>query len=217
MKKLLKFNKLFEYYDYLDNIDNVTFEEIEVMSNILNEYQISEGLIKTYPIQPSVAILKRKFPSCNISIDIDGEIIINGNLDKEKIKILSTTLGYLVSREDDNFIELEPKYDREIENIQNIIYHSTLKRHLKKIKKLGLIPKSKNKLSNHPDRIYFSLNIEDAKMFSKYLEKTFDEKSYIVEVSTKGLTNKYYSDINFRSKGIYTLNNIPKENIINII
>jgi hypothetical protein len=211
MKKILKFDKLFEYYEYLKRIDDVSFSEIEIMSNILDLHKISEGLIKTYPLQSSVRILKRRFPTCDISIDVDGEINIEGDLDVDNLKILSNTLGYVISDESDVTFILEPKYDREIDKIPDIIYHSTLVKYINKIIKNGLIPKSKNKISNHTDRIYFSLNLNDAELFKNYLEREYDEKSGIIEISTKNLNNKFYSDI--RNRGIYTLNNISKENI----
>jgi len=214
MKPLFKFDKLFEYYKYLENINDISDEEIKNMSNIFNNYTISEGLIKTYPLQSSINIIKRRFPLYNVSVSENDEIVVEDkNLDKEKIKVLSNTLGYIISNEADDYVIIEPKYDRVIDNVPKIIYHSTFKKHLKKIKKNGLIPKSKNKLSIHPDRIYFSLNLEDAELFKKFLEKKYEEKSCIIEINTEGLSNKFYSDINFRNRGIYTLNNISKNNI----
>ena len=215
--KIFKFDDLFEYYDYLDNIDTVSFDEVEKVSNKLDNYIIYEGLIKTYPLQLSIDILKKRFPKFNISANDDGEIYIQGSFNKDKIKILSNTLGYIVSSEDNNLIIIVPKYDREIETLPKIIYHSTLNIYKDKIQKNGLIPKSKNKISNHPDRIYFSLNLEDAKLFKEYLQKEYNEDTCIIKISTENLNNKFYSDINFKDRGIYTLNNISKNNIIEII
>lgn len=215
MKKLLKFDKLFDYYDYLENINNKSKNEIKEISDMLNNHNISEGLIMTYPLDKSYNILKRKFTDNKISIGDDNEIFIGGEINIENLKILSNTLGYHISSMDVGLITLEPKYDMEV-NIPDKIYHSTIESHLNRIKKIGLIPKSKNKLTIHPDRIYFSTSLKDAKLFAKYLSEKYDEIGYIIEISTKNIINKFYSDINFRRSGSYTLNNISPKNITNI-
>jgi hypothetical protein len=227
MKKVLKFDRLFELYDFIENIDNKSFKDIEIMSNTLNEYIIKEGLIKTYPLNKSIDILEKKFKNIDVSLGEDNEIYIEGKIELNKLKTLSNTLGYHISTiiQNDNIIDeksinidkeymvcIEPKYDIEID-VPTIIYHSTLDIYLNKILKNGLYPKSKNKISKHPDRIYFSLSFEDALIFCKFLEKEYDKKASVIKINTKNLNNKFYSDINFRERGIYTLNNIPPNNI----
>jgi hypothetical protein len=231
MKQLFRFKNLFEYYEYLEKIDEIDIDNIKKMSDIIDSHIISGGLIKTYPLVKSIQILKRKFNNYNISKGEDNEIYIEGNLNYGDVSILLNTLGYHISSiiQEDRQIKLEelnrdkkyilcaePKYDIQI-TVPDIIFHATLLKYIDKIKKIGIIPKSNNKISLHPDRIYFSMKIEDAINFATFLEKKYETDSAIVVISTAELNNNFYSDINFRDSGIYTLNNIPPKNIIKTI
>lgn len=53
---------------------------------------------------------------------------------------------------------LESKFDEVLKHKPNTIYHVTNINNLNKIKKIGLVPKSKNKKSHHLDRIYLTTN-----------------------------------------------------------
>lgn len=134
--------------------------------------------------------------------------------------------------------DLEPKYDivyqidfskKETEKT-NILYHVTETRFVDRILKNGLIPRSKNTKSNHPERIYLSLNLNVAKEY--ILEKskwyTFNpDKSNIskkskfdkIEFSIFEITIDekddiiFYKDPNYIDKGIYTYDNISNKSI----
>lgn len=109
------------------------------------------------------------------------ELYLDEYYKKEKlIKRFINKCGYFISVQkiykeyNEIFLEIEPKYiveltspdpkfdliyDKENDNIKNkcngILYHMTLGAYYDKIKNIGLIPKAKNKKSNHPQRIYF--------------------------------------------------------------
>jgi hypothetical protein len=231
MKKLFKFKNLFEYYEYLEKIDELDIDSVKKMSETIDSHIISEGLITTYPLEKSIQILKRRFNDYNISVGEDNEIYIEGVINHDYTFALLNTLGYHITSiiQNDKQTKLEellanqnyvlcaePKYDIK-DIVPEIIFHATLSKYVNKINKIGIIPKSNNKISLHPDRIYFSIKIEDAIKFAEYLENKYDTSSAIVVVSTIDLDNNFYSDINFKYSGVYTLNNISPKNIIKII
>lgn len=124
-------------------------------------------------------------------------------------------------------ITYESKFDIEESNIPDKLYHLTIKEYQKKINKIGLIPKSKSKLSSHLDRIYVCKTKQDCvdlipKMMMYYtgeedeniykLGKEFFNKDitpiiYEIDNSSKEI-DKLYLDINYGEKGYYILNNI---------
>jgi hypothetical protein len=80
----LKF--IFEYRDYLNNIENSDHDEY-IYQEILkrsynNRLRLTEGLIKTYPVDKSIDILGRRFPYLDIEIGEDGEIYLYELKDK---------------------------------------------------------------------------------------------------------------------------------------
>lgn len=168
-----------------------------------------------------------------IEVEVDGEIYIENQPPQklEKYLPIITNLGYFISKltingqewikEYDNdtkpiaFI-LEAKYDYEVEIPENL-YHASPIRFKDKIVKFGLTPKTGNKISNHPERIYLTDDLNKAIDFGNYFREESDSdwyKSGYCVYSVKGTgISKLYSDVNFRKGGFYTLNNIKSENI----
>lgn len=110
----------------------------------------------------------------------------------------------------------EKKYDEVVE-VPEFIYHITDKKYLDKIKSIGLTPKTKSKLASHPERIYITLNKDDALYLWKKMRIFIPkEQGILLKINTKGLDNIFYNDPNFGNMGVYTYNNIPPSNIINI-
>lgn len=135
-------------------------------------------------------------------------------------------------------IRMEPKYDYLVDynELPKKLYHVTLKDKVEKILKQGLIPKSDNKLTSHPERIYFVINKLGAENliidhnFNKkdlvysLLEIDLDDlKSHQKEsdhnkkkiVPFKEMGVEFYKDPNFYL-GYYTLNSIPPK-FINVV
>lgn len=83
---------------------------------------------------------------------------------ENKLNNIINFYGFFISqliKEDNNvYIQIEPKYIEEAtdfiyNNCKGILYHITIENLYNKIKNNGLIPKSLNKKSYHPERIYF--------------------------------------------------------------
>lgn len=137
---------------------------------------------------------------------------VNDDIDKigNKIDILvnvydSETTGII----------LEPKYDILINPIPKILYHASPFEFKSKILKNGFIPKAGNKRSAHLDRIYLTDSLERAMIFGNELKtKDFtgknNKKFCVYEIDGTGIKN-LYSDINWRSAGFYTDQNISPE------
>lgn len=123
-------------------------------------------------------------------------------------------------------ILFEAKFDEIEENIPEKLYHLSIQEYNDKIKKFGLIPKSKSKISSHLDRIYLCKNIESCKKLITQMSICYhDEKSkniflknkpiiYEIDNSSK-IIHKLYKDPNF-IEGYYTVDNIDKNFITEV-
>ena len=189
-------NKMFflmDYNQYLKNIDMLSEKDDLSMYEKFNNYIkngsfiLTEGLLKTYPLEKSARIIKNRFPYLSVELEKDGELYISGNMiDLKNYLPLFNNLGYFISSYtingtdwlkdyDDSTkpiaIFLEPKYDIEIINIPNILYHASPSKFRDKISKIGFIPKTGNKLSKHPDRIYLTDDLDTAISFGEIIKK----------------------------------------------
>lgn len=126
----------------------------------------------------------------------------------------------------------ESKFDTEEIDIPKILYHLTIKEYCKSINKIGLIPRSKSKLSSHLDRIYVCKTKEDCidlipkmmlyytgeedeniyKLGKKFFSKDITPIVYEIDNSSN-IINKLYLDINYDKRGYFVLNNIPPDKL----
>lgn len=225
-----KMKFLLDYYQYIDNIDNLSLlEDSKMYDKFRNQSKnghlvLTEGLITTHPLNKSANIIKKRFPDLTIEIEKDGEIYIEGEMLELKNYIpLFNNLGYFISTytingndwgkdyTDDTkpaALYLEPKYDLKIDNIPKILYHASPIKFKDKISKIGFIPKTGNKLSKHPERIYLSDDLNTVVSFGKNIKKETGEGYCIYEIDSSCISN-LYSDINLRDSGYYTNQNIP--------
>ena len=169
------------------------------------------------------------FPSKIFSYKNEKDYDTNKNKNSNKysevyLKNLLNTKFYVT------YVIFEAKFDMEViwSDLPQILYHISPKFYFDKIKKLGICPKTQNKLSTYPDRIYLGLNkdgllpIARKIKFLKYTkEKNNDkyENAYINDfiiypISKDSLRRyKFYKDPNASEFGIYVLSNIPPTSI----
>ncbi len=83
-----KVGLILKYNEYIDNIgiknqddDTEIFNDM-MRNTIRGSFAISEGLIKTYPIDKSVDIIKRRFPNVDVTTEDDGEIVVSDLTEK---------------------------------------------------------------------------------------------------------------------------------------
>lgn len=153
------------------------------------------------------------FPSL---IDLENENkMINRfkyNFDKINNIIMSKNIIQMI-------LICEKKFD-DIVEITSPIYHICRKQNVEKILRIGLCPRTKSRISSHPDRIYFCLNVESCiELIKKFklndLIKNQPEQNYeILEVDIpKSEKIIFRKDPNMIENGIYTYENISKKYI----
>ena len=110
-------------------------------------------------------------------------------------------------------LTFEAKFDDVIDNDEyKLLYHVTDILYKDKILKQGLCPKSKSKIGYHPERIYLTIDIKDAYLFS-YMNNSGIENPIIfqVDLNKSPIKVALFYDPNFkdfRNFGCYTENNI---------
>lgn len=217
---------ILEYNEYLktleESMDLYIYSEIKKRTKF-NRLAIVEGLIFTHPTSKSVNIIEKRFPELIVRIEEDGEIYIEGKFDKlVKYLPIFTNLGYFISmhtidgenwlKEYDETVKpialyLEAKYDLCVIT-PHTLYHASTIVHKDKISKIGFIPKSGDKKSAHPERIYLTDKLDVAVSFGENIKSESGSGYCIYEIDGK-CVEKLYSDVNLRENGYYTLQNIP--------
>lgn len=115
----------------------------------------------------------------------------------------------------------EAKYDVQLDelNIPNILYHIAPLKYKPKILKIGLVPKSKEKIGKHKDRIYLSLNMDGIHQLvnsdkfypneTEFVVYSVDMKKYLIRQSIK-----VFEDPMFLGFAVYIYENIPPQYLI---
>jgi len=227
------YNFIFKYNEYIKNIfESNIDDDLRIYTEFKNGY-IVEGLIETQPLDKSIRILKRRFNDIEVFESETGEIVmIDLKQDLNHYTPLINNLGYFISRKciNDKWynyinqisgvisgIVIEAKFDS-IVNVPPFLYHATLSKNNNSISKVGLIPRSNNKKTTHPDRIYVTKDLKIANILGKDLFKDVTSTDISIwEIDTNGLDMRLYKDINFIKYGFYTLSNIPPNNLKLII
>lgn len=153
-------------------------------------------------------------------------------------KFLNVCGWYIATNETDQYCKngyvhlvFEKKFQKSIKDnsieVPNLLYHITQKAYLQKIKEKGLVPKAGNKISKHPERIYFltgKMSENDLSIFSKQFFIHTNSNKYIeynkmvlltVDISDIRKTTKFYSDPNADGCA-YCYDNIPPECVVDV-
>lgn len=111
----------------------------------------------------------------------------------------------------------EAKFSTEISSTitkkYKFLYHATPAQNVDKILKVGLTPKTRNKIANHPERIYLATTYEDLiNELIPHLQQVTGIKQWaIFEIDTKifeSNTMRLFKDPAY-PLGVFTLTNIP--------
>lgn len=175
------------------NILSLSDSELERLFNSFKQmgYFVSE-IITIKKDEPDSNYASEKFTEDNLQKSL---------LNKEELKLLS--------------LQVNGYYVNQIENEPNLLYHITKKSLLDKIKKQGLVPKSKSKKVYHPERVYFALDINSALALTKDFKQYFNDDMLLLTISTEKLNNvKFYEDPDYAKFGVFTLDNIPPQAIV---
>lgn len=123
--------------------------------------------------------------------------------------------SFVTSWSPEYIMEFSKKFNTEKE-VPEFLYHVTHPQYLKSILKKGLIPKTKNLIEDHPDRIYVTTKLKDAKTFAHAKYSITNDEDYvdyiILKIDTSKLGNiKLYVDaLKIPGTGMYyILDNVP--------
>lgn len=168
------------------------------------------------------------FPSIFELYDEDDNLLKSFNYksltnEKENELFLSNLL-FEIQKSYFTQIIIESKFNRNITNILNKLYHVAPYKFREKILSKGLSPKTLSKKAYHPGRIYLGFNL----LITKNLAYQFEHKGEYVlfEIDTDkiGVNNlklkdyiQIYDDPEFPKNGCYTNENIPPSCIKEIL
>lgn len=224
--ELLKEKRLSEFnYELLNEglIKSVDYDfAIDKINNLLNKYEV-EGKCSLYEGKDRLILLiedlniyhkKIFYPNFisllnNLGYYMSNYKIGHGNIENSKIDLIE-----FINNNNTIIIHLNKKFDTEIGHISEFLYHVTEKQNIGRIKKRGLIDKSKNFIENHPERIYFFVNVDDCYDYIEF--KNLGINYHILKIDIKTLNNiKLYEDPKYVPyvKAYYTYDNIPPYSI----
>ena len=110
----------------------------------------------------------------------------------------------------------EKRHDKRIRLDINKLYHVTRRESLPKIRREGLVPKSRDKQTHHLDRIYFFKKDYGEDAFKKIAEDLYGGNTSFgyavieVDLDKIGRDIIFHNDLNTKD-GIYTTDNIPPD------
>ncbi|MFA5153622.1 MAG: hypothetical protein WC554_13745 [Clostridia bacterium] len=104
----------------------------------------------------------------------------------------------------------EPKYDTPAITYESRLYHITPSINVEKILKNGLVPRSRSKKSYHPERVYLSRSLDNARKLVSIFKTTSKINNWTIIMVDILLVNELhlYKDQNFKDMGYWTLNTI---------
>lgn len=187
---------------------------IEILDNDTFKITIKDK-ISTSLFQTLIADINNMgyFPSI-IELENENNLINKFKYDFDKINniIMSKNIIQMI-------LICEKKFD-DIVNITFPIYHICKSQNITKILKIGLCPKTKNRIGSHPERIYFCLHVDNCiNLIKKFdlndiINKQPEQLYTILEINIPNSKKIIFrKDPNMIDNGIYTYENISSEYI----
>ena len=240
---MLNFGKIVE--ESIAEIESLVTNRNATFDNPISrsmKLPLSEGLIRTYPLEKTISYIKDYFNLSNddiypvhaengreqIAINVQ---IVGNNLElvKKAFALCGYYLGY--PREENlqpkkvYELQFEKKYDddfsKELREHENTLYHVTPIYYAEKIKHIGITPRSRNKQFGYPDRTYFVIG--SAKSIIPYLASELynstDNKMHngryaviAIDLNKVPKEMRFYLDPNLKYS-VYTYENIAPNSI----
>lgn len=215
-----------ERYDgYLSEYNTVSFQG-DIDRGILQE-----GLVLSYPVKKVMDEIRKYMESDGNIIEAlaESESVIKilvtkgftGNV-KESLKSLTDLCGWHLTGSGEyskglDVIYYESKFPADITDSIYLkykkLYHITPARNFRSIEKKGLIPRSYNKRSDYPDRVYFlkTDNVAEYESLAKSSNPDIHEWSLLeIDISKEPVTGRRYRFYNdpFMNNAVFTYDNI---------
>ena len=231
---------ILEVLRYLKEENNVPLELIS--GEMIDRGLVTEGLITSYSATSFRNLLKKlipisKYPEISFHINRNREgseqiYLTVGDVEQEVVDRIVHYLGvygwyismvkfdrgyekYDKQKLVNNFtIIAEPKYDVEVEDVPEFLYHISPAKVEKKIGSKGLNPRSYGKVGNHPERIYLFTEMPDnwVEIAEEWKMRYGDEDMVynLYQISTKNLKIPFFKDQNSNFiRAVYTTEPIP--------
>lgn len=202
--------------------------------------KLYEGLIKTYPMDVVIQELHDNyFDAFEKDSANDTKIIVVYGVqvyeDEEEndeilLKSIMNKNGYILKEKIKSFEGDDYHYDyyftpkfsyestEEAYSGDMCVYHLTNDYYINKILKNGLVPKTKNKIENHPDRVYVTkkknMNNKFILQMYKYMKNhTYKKikKLYILKIDLSKCEDKRFFWDPSAPNGMFTYENIPPQ------
>lgn len=219
-----------------------------IYGKIIEEQLIHEFITQTIDIDKTAEQLHKKFDLKSTQEKNFIKITFNKGIDGlfknqfdiiNDVNIFMKSFGWIIDKIDgfpfrektllnkinnqtQIYITYSPEFDSKVEMNGNY-YHLTPDMYWNnKIEDVGLTPKNKSKISNHPERIYL-IEKYSKNEFEKLARRLFlsipnpkvkqmIEKYYVLQIDIEGLVksgrDKFYRDPHY-SLGVWTYENIP--------
>ena len=237
------------------NIENIVMEALKILKgkqhasfdNPISRSMIlplSEGLIKTYPMEKTIRYIKDYFKLSDDEIyPINAENgreqiainvpIVGDNL--ERVEKAFTLCGYYLGYPKKDALkpntiyelQFEKKYDddflKQLRQHESILYHVSPIYYAEKIKHIGLTPRSRNGVFDYPDRTYFIVGSAKkiiphvvSELDASLTNKMNNGKYCIITLDLNRIPEnvKFYLDPNSKYS-VYTYDNISPNVIVN--
>ena len=210
--------------------------DIKAIDNIKNKFVLE---IKDFDYIVHINIVLEVVESVIVNMNgyFPSEIYLYDTFNSSSFihKIWDNNMWDFLIKNSINYSRVEIQFEDKFNDIYtpetNILYHFTNNDYVPKISRIGLVPKSKNKLSIHRDRIYFTDTLADAEkllnpMLGVIVQKKINNPKNTqkpifaileVDVSNLLIDGKpivFRKDPNY-TKGdcFYTTSNIPPDRI----
>lgn len=222
---------------------------MKTFNDLFEKYlPLNEGLVVSYDVEKMKSKLYRTFPEKIEMFEFDSskkryekkpskfgtaltiDVVFKNPMlgdERKKLEAILDFFGYYIAHVSENskHFQIEPKYSVEFDPKEwgiDKLYHTTLKKNIPKIMRLGLIAKETQTTFNHPpDRIYlfYSKNREVLKAWVNIIAKSKNvtlEDMALILVQVKPYVKYYLDDtatIDNRIISVYTMSAIPSTEI----
>jgi hypothetical protein len=218
LNTILKDRLLYEGLIYTHDIDT-TVDHLQRWSIINNKFIIKKTAKNTIQLdfgkQPTHTEISNLLKWINNLGWFVSDYVVNDGTNKPKKFVNESSFIQDIDKHTLLHLSLEAKYDLELNKYElENLYHITPSKNDTKIENIGLVPRSLNKISYHPERIYLTTDKNNGwTLAHQFAKKTEDFTLY--KINTDGLRRhnngiRFFKDPNLIG-GLYTLSNIPSK------